>query len=191
MLTPAARRLHERLGIRTTGDEKDVAVIVGKGGNIDLAPNFQTILKDGSGKSFPGYAQAITGYIGMTIGTQFSVARLANVGTITFDRRAFVAVVRTVQRGRAAHAFCDEPPIANATPALTNHLLADRFGSQDSRQLNGIPFVITQSIGNAETALTSTPIATPRRPRCNKLANAAGIAGRVSALPDNLVTDSR
>lgn len=146
--------------IRTTGDEKDVAVIVGKGGNIDLAPYFQTILKDGTGKSFPGYAQAITGYIGMTIGTQFSVARLANVGTDQPLTDARLSLLFELFKE-------DAPPthfVMNRRSQMQLQRSRTTYSPTGSEakipdNWNGIPFVITQSIGNAETALNSTPIA--------------------------------
>jgi hypothetical protein len=148
--------------IRTTSDEANVNVVVGNDGEISIKPYYPCDLLDSSGKHFPGYHQPIMGWMGLTIGSAFSVARLCNVGTdsgkgLTDDLLSqlygvfkegappthFVMNVRSqmqLQRSRTTYS-----PTGSEAPLPTNW--------------NGVPIVVTGSIGNAETALTSTPVA--------------------------------
>lgn len=148
--------------IRTTSDEANVNVVVGNDGEISIKEYYPCDLLDGSGKHYPGYHQPIFGWMGLTIGNGKSVARLCNLGTdtgkgLTDDLLAqlyakskegapfthFVMNLRSLmqlQRSRTTYS-----PTGSEAPLPSNW--------------NNIPIIVTPSIGVAETALTSTPVA--------------------------------
>jgi hypothetical protein len=148
--------------IRTTSDEANVNVVVGNDGNIQIAPYYPCDLKDSGGAHFPGYHQPIMGWMGLTIGSSFSVARLANVGTDTGKGLTDALLSQLFGKFKAG-----APP--------THFVMAQRslMQLQQSRTTysptgseaplpdswNGIPIITTESISIAETALTSTPVA--------------------------------
>lgn len=148
--------------IRTTSDEANLNVVVGNDGEISIKEYYPCDLLDGSSKHYPGYHQPIMGWMGITIGSTYSVGRLCNVGTDAgkgltdallsdlygkFKEGAppthFVMNQRSVmqlQKSRTTYS-----PTGAEAPIPTNW--------------NGIPIIATSSIGNAETALTATPVA--------------------------------
>lgn len=58
---------------------KAVQYAWGGGGSIDSGPRQYTQIFDGAGASFWGYAQAISGWVGLQITNHLSVGRIANV----------------------------------------------------------------------------------------------------------------
>lgn len=147
--------------IRTTSDESSACVVVGNDGTIDIAEYYPCDLLDGSSQHFPGYHQPILGYMGYQFGSAKSAARLGNIGSdgtgLTDDYLSdlyglfpashkptmFVMNVRSqmqLQKSRTTYS-----PTGAEAPLPT--------------QWNGVDIVVTDNLGNAETALAGTPIA--------------------------------
>jgi hypothetical protein len=147
--------------IRTVSDESAACVVVGNDGMIDIPEYYPQDILDSSSKHFPGYHQPIQGYIGYQFGSAKSAARLGNIGSdgtgLTDDYLSnlyelfpakhkpthFCMNVRSqmqLQRSRTTYS-----PTGAEAPLPTSW--------------NGVNFVITDNLGNAETALTATPIA--------------------------------
>lgn len=147
--------------IRSSTDETSAAIVVGNDGMISVDPYYPQDLLDSSSMHFAGYHQPILGYMGFQLGSNRSLGRLANIGSdgtgLTDDYLAdlyglfpanhkpnyFVMNVRSLmqlQKSRTSYS----PTGAPAT------LPTD---------WNGVQFVVTDNLGNAETALTATPIA--------------------------------
>lgn len=145
---------------RSTPDEAHVSLVVGKDGKIDILPYYNVDKKDGSGKTYAALSQPILGWLGLAIGSNYSFARLANVGSdapLTDDMLSdlyekfretgepnFIAMNRRsliqLQKSRTTYS-------PTGTPAP--------FPSD----WNGIPIIPTPSIGNAETPLTGAGVA--------------------------------
>jgi len=72
-------------GIRTGNDLRDMALIAGMDGNIEIGETI-TQLIDGATGRYPVYATPIFAWLGVQIGGAFSVGRLCNVdATATLD----------------------------------------------------------------------------------------------------------
>lgn len=65
--------------IVTNDDESDVTVITGRDGQIDIDDTIVTKHVDGTGKSYPVYYTPIEGWLGMQVGSKYSVGRIVNV----------------------------------------------------------------------------------------------------------------
>lgn len=149
--------------IRSLSDESAACVVVGNDGMIDVAEYYpQDILTtDSPPKHFAGYHQPIFGYMGYQFGSAKSAARLANVGSdgtgLTDDYLSdlyglfpagheptmFVMNRRSqmqLQKSRTTYS-----PTGAEAPLPVDW--------------NGVPIIVTNNLGNAETALTATPIA--------------------------------
>lgn len=147
--------------IRSTPDESGAAIVTGNDGTIAISDYYPQDLLDGSGKHFPGYHQPIFGYLGYQFGSAKAAARLGNIGSdgtgltddylsdlyglfpASYKPNMFVMNVRSVmqlQKSRTTYS-----PTGAEAPLPTDW--------------NGVQIVVTDNLGNAETALAGTPIA--------------------------------
>jgi len=64
-------------------DRDNVQVITGLDGNIEIGDYFEQMLVDraDSTKEYPGYVQPIEGYLGLQVGSAYSMARIVNLTT--------------------------------------------------------------------------------------------------------------
>jgi hypothetical protein len=148
--------------IRTTSDEANVNVVVGNDGEISIKEYYPIDLLDASGKHFPGYHQPIFGWMGLQIGSNFSVARLCNVGTdsgkgLTDDLLAQL-YGRFKEGAPPTHFIMNQRSLMQLQRSRTTYSPTGSPAPLPS-DWNGIPLVVTPSIGVAETALTATPVA--------------------------------
>lgn len=146
--------------VRSTADEKDVAVVMGNEGEIKIEPYYLTLFTDGTGKTYNGYVVPIDGYLGLQVGGASSIGRLANLGT--------GATLTDVLLQSLVDLF---PSTAPPTHLVMNR--RSRGELQKSRStinvggnsklltahapvptdFNGIPIICVESLGNAEAAV--------------------------------------
>lgn len=147
---------------RSTGDEENVCVIAGNNGEIKIEPYHAQSLTDASGKHFAGYVQPILGWMGMAIGSSYSVCRIANIGTDTgkglTDALLSQGYAKFKEGAPPTHIVMN---IRSQMQWQQSRTTYSPTGSEAPipTSWNGIPVFVTGSIGNAETALTSTPVA--------------------------------
>ncbi len=148
--------------VRTTSDEANVNLVVGNDGNIQIAPYYGVDMLDGSGKHFPGYHQPIMGWMGLTIGSAYSVARLANVGTDTGKGLTDALLSQLFGKFKAGapptHFVMNQRSLMQLQQSRTTYSPTGAEAPLPT-SWNGIPIITTESISIAETALTSTPVA--------------------------------
>lgn len=65
--------------VRSTSDNTNVTAIIGQSGQISIGETAVQRVEDGSGLHYPAYHTPITGWLGMQIGSIYSVGRIANV----------------------------------------------------------------------------------------------------------------
>lgn len=135
-----------------TGDA-DCAVVAGNGGNITIGETV-VIQKAGSGTGwYPALFTPISSYYGLQVGSIYSVGRIANLdagsNTLTDDRIA-TAISNfpssrppnlIVMNRRSLNQLRDSRTATNATGAPAP-FPSDSFG---------IPIIVTDALGNAET----------------------------------------
>ena len=141
--------------IASTSDESQACVVVGNDGVIAIDEYYPQDLLDGTGKHFPGYHQPVFGYMGYQFGSAKSAARLANVGS---------------EGGLTDDLLSDLYGLfpANNKPNFFAMSVRSQMQLQKSRTTysptgaeaplpmdwNGVSILVTDNIGNAETAVT-------------------------------------
>jgi len=65
--------------IVTNDEETDVTAVAGQDGMIDIGETVVQMLLDGDGKQYPGYYTPIEGWLGLQIGSKYSVGRIVNL----------------------------------------------------------------------------------------------------------------
>lgn len=140
--------------IRMTPTFDDVTLVMANDGEIKLAEAFVQMMPDASEKLYPCYVQPIDGWTAIQIGSAYSVARLANLGTAentTLTDKLLSDLYDAFPSGR--------PP--------THFVMTRRSRGQlrDSRRTDlvkyvptpndweGIPIVVTDAVSNNETVV--------------------------------------
>lgn len=147
--------------IRTLSDESAACVVVGNDGMIDIPEYYPIDVNPSANSHFPGYHQPVQGYIGYQFGSAKSAGRLANIGSdgtgLTDD-----ALSDLFGLFPAGH----EPNMLVMNRRSQMQLQKSRTTYSPTgaeaplpADWNGVPIVVTNNLGNAETALTSTPVA--------------------------------
>jgi len=140
--------------IRTTPDFTNCTFIMGNEGKIDWGESFEFFAEDASGNKFPAYGTPITGWHGLQIGSAYSVARLANLdagsNTLTDTLMGQLYDLFPAHKG---------PTMFAMTRRSRGQLRSSRITDlnthpQTPTEWEGIPIVVTDSISNAETAVT-------------------------------------
>lgn len=144
--------------IRSTQDMSDAVTIIGQSGEITIGESVIVAIPEllqGSptSKTYPGYYTPITGWIGLQLGSTYSVGRLANVDatshTLTDDMLSqllerfpanrpptmFVMSVRS--RGQLQRSRTTYSPTGAEAPLPATY--------------QGIPIVVTEGVTNTET----------------------------------------
>jgi hypothetical protein len=148
--------------IRSTGDESDVTLVAGNEGQISVAPYHPQDLLDGTGKHFPGFVQPITGWMGLAIGSNNCAVRIANVGSDAgkglTDALLSDAYGKFKEGAPPTHIVMNIRSLMQLQKSRTTY---SPTGSEAPipADWNGIPIIVTSSIGNSESALTGTPVA--------------------------------
>lgn len=65
--------------IRTNADGNDCTLIAGNDAKIDVGETVVQRVEDGTGKHYPAYFTPIEGWLGLQIGSAYSVGRIANL----------------------------------------------------------------------------------------------------------------
>jgi len=144
--------------IRTNNEGRDCQVITGESGQIEIGETFEDMVEDGDGDFFPVFATAITGWLGLQIGSARSVGRICNIDntthTLTDDliyralenfpasrQPTFIAMNR-----RSLRQLRESRTATNATGAPAPR----------PTEVDGFPIVVTDAIANDETACADT-----------------------------------
>lgn len=147
--------------IRSVGDESGVCVVVGNDGEVRVEPYTSQDQLDGSSNHFPIYYQPIKGWMGLTLGSKYCAVRIANVGTNAgkglTDALLSSAYELFPEGLEPTHIVCNRRSVAQLQRSRT---ATSPTGAPAPFPVewNGIPIIQTRSIGNGETALTSTPV---------------------------------
>lgn len=147
--------------ICSRSDESQACVVVGNDGIIAIDEYYPQDLLDSSGKHFPGYHQPIFGYMGYQFGSARSAARLGNIGS---DGTGLTDDLLSDLYGLFP---------ANNKPDFFAMSVRSQMQLQKSRTTysptgaeaplpmdwNGVKIIVSDNIGNAETALAGTALA--------------------------------
>lgn len=147
--------------IRSTSDESGACVVVGNDGQIAISEYYPCDILDGSGNHFPGYHQPIMGHMGFQFGSAKSAARLGNIGSdgtgLTDDLLSDLFGLFPASH-RPTHFVMNTRSLMQLQKSRTTYSPTGAEAPLPT-DWNGVQFVVTDSIGIAETALAGTPIA--------------------------------
>ena len=137
------------------GGRNDFVVVAGNDGNIDVgAPVEQQV--DGTTGHFTAITQSVLGWYGVQVGSAYSVARLCNLdaGSNTLDDDSLFQLLELFPAGRG-------PTQIVMSRRSQYQLRASRTATNPTgvpaplaSTWEGIPIIVTDGIGNAETAIT-------------------------------------
>lgn len=141
--------------IRTNDDGADCTAIMGQEGQIKADETTVQLVEDGSGKKYPAYVTPVLGWLGLQIGSIYSVGRIANLAASTqtlTDDLIYEALAEfpasrqpnlIVMNRRSQRQLRDSRTATNATGAPAPR----------PTEVEGIPIIVTDAIGVAETAV--------------------------------------
>lgn len=142
--------------IRTEPSEEDCTLIVGQAGNIQMGESQVQRVTDGSSKHYPAYFTPIDAWLGLQLGSAYSVGRLANLdaGSNTLDDDAIYDLLELFPSDR-------QPNVLAMGRRSLGQLRKSRTATNATgapapipTEVAGIPIVTTEAIGVAETQVT-------------------------------------
>jgi hypothetical protein len=142
--------------LRVVPEDTDVCLILGNDGEIKLADAFVQMMEDDSNKFFPAYVQPIDGWTALQIGSAYSVARLANVGTDsghTVDDSMLAALYDLFPAGRGpTHLVMTRRSRGQLRTSRGTDLVPNPATPMD---WEGIPIIVTDAVSNAEDEVSA------------------------------------
>lgn len=145
--------------IRTTPDEMNVSAVIANDGVIDVEDYFlQFVEEAGETKKFPAYMQPIDGRVAVAVGGKYSIVRIANVSSTgatgtTVDDDLLYAGLEAFKDG-------DPPNLILMNSTVRELIRQSRTATNGTgapaplpSDLEGIPIVVDNAIGNAESAV--------------------------------------
>lgn len=151
-----ANNLTSVYAVRTTSDLMNFALITGQEGRFAVDPYFLQLVEDSGGKKFPAYVQTAYGYLGVQVGSKFSMGRVCNLDdgtgsntTLTDDMLSQLIETFPSQRP-PTHLLMNRRSLGQLQRSRT---ATNPTGMPAPRPNNyeGIPIVVTDSINNSET----------------------------------------
>lgn len=133
----------------------DVSVVAGNAGSIDFG---ETVIErlDGATGTYPAYYTPVSAWYGLQLGSIYSAARIGNIdagsNTLT-DDMLYEALALFPAGGDPTHIVMNRRSLKQLRDSRT---ATNATGSPAGRptELEGIPIIVTDAIGSAETALT-------------------------------------
>jgi hypothetical protein len=132
---------------------EDVELVLGRNGNIDVGETFTQLIPDATGKLMPVYARVQEGLIGLKLGGAYSIGRICNLasGALTDDM---------IYEALALFPASRMPNLIVMNARSRKDLRASRTATNATgapapmpTEVDGIPILQTDAIGNAETAV--------------------------------------
>ncbi|MBX3448195.1 MAG: hypothetical protein KF777_01475 [Planctomycetaceae bacterium] len=151
--------------IRTNGDGTDCTLIgAGQSGeagdSIDLMIGDTVVIQksDGDGKHYPAYYTPIEGWLGLQIGSKYSVGRICNLTADSGKGLTDALIYEALSRFPASR----QPNLIAMNRRSLKQLRASRTATNATGtpaprpvDVDGIPIVVTDQIGSTETLLAA------------------------------------
>jgi len=143
--------------LRTVNDDTDVMAITDT--NIEMDETVVQFMPDGDGKLFPTYATPITGWLGLQIGSKFSIGRIPNINVAkgATERVTDDLISRLAEQFPSGH----EPNLIVMHRKARGQLKRSRtattvtgVAAETPKDWEGIPIITTDGLSLAETAVT-------------------------------------
>lgn len=146
--------------VRTTPDFRDAAVIIGQKGKIEWGESTVQRLESAVANNYYfGYVTPIQGWLGMQIGSRYSVARYANLSTteghtLNDTKLSKLLELFPVDR-QPTHIVMNRRSRGQLQRSRT---ATNQTGAPAPRPIDyeGIPIIVTEAITNSETAVTAS-----------------------------------
>lgn len=143
--------------IRTNDLGTDVEVVIGQGGNIVIGDTIIARVNDADGCPFPGYFTPIEAWMGLQVGSAYSVGRIAN---LTADSGKGLNDAK-IAAALALFPASRQPNLIVMGRRSRSQLQASRTATNMTGapapipdEAFGIPIVVTDAIGGTEALLT-------------------------------------
>jgi hypothetical protein len=149
--------------LRSTPDMAGCTVISGQDGNIDMAETFVQFIEDGTGKKLAAYMTPIEGWMGLQIGSAYSVARLANVdaGSNMLTDDLLSELFNLFPEDQPPTMICMNKRSRKQLQQSRTAVNATGAPAPWPTEWEGIPIIGTASILNTETTVPTTTTAAP------------------------------
>jgi hypothetical protein len=140
--------------IRTNEDGNDVTLISGNDAKIEMGDTVVTRLTDSDGKAYPGYYTPVTGWLGLQIGSAYSVGRICNLDSdhLLTDALIYEAL--------AKFPAAKQPNLIVMNRTSLKALRASRTATNVTgapaprpTEVEGIPIITTDAILNTEAVV--------------------------------------
>lgn len=145
--------------IRTNGDGTDCQVVMANDMALQMKDTIVQDIVDGSGGHYPAYYTSILGWLGLQIGSAFSVARIGNVLTHTGSTNK--ATDTLIANGIKLFPEDRQPDLIVMNKAALFDLRASRTATNATgapapipTEAFGIPIITTSSVLTTEAAIT-------------------------------------
>ena len=146
--------------ICSNSDESDVTVVAGRDGEINIGDTQIIEARDATGKHYPAYYTPIEGWLGLQIGSKYSVARIVNLTNdsgkgltdtllsrllelFPADRKPVMLAMSRRSRGQLQRSRQTYSPTGAPAPL--------------PQEYEGVPIVVAESISNTEAIVTAEP----------------------------------
>lgn len=141
--------------IRTNNDDTDVQFVLGNNGEMTIGDTFVQMIADATGKLFPAYVTPCEGWGGLQVGSAYSVGRIANI-----DASANGVTDALLSRGLELFPEDRQPNLIVMNKRSRAQLQRSRQAVSTTgghvplpTEYEGIPLIVTGSVGVAETAV--------------------------------------
>lgn len=143
--------------IRTNADGNDCSVITGNDGNIEMGEAIEQAIEDAAnGGRFPGYFTSIMGWLGLQIGSAYSVGRICNITEDSGKGLTDDLIYTALEKFPAARM----PNLIIGSRRSVGQLRNSRTATNATgaaapwpTMIEDIPIVTTDGIGNTEALL--------------------------------------
>lgn len=142
--------------VRSVDALTDVTLITGNDGNISVGASYDQMMAGSSSGMFNAYVTPVQAYLGLQVGSIYSIGRIANLD----------ASANGLTDDKISDALSKFPAARPATHLVMNRrslqqLQASRTATNPTgapapfpESAFGVPIVVTDAVGNSETALT-------------------------------------
>jgi len=146
--------------VRSMGDERDAMLILGNEGNLKIDPSFVQRVEDESTANtyYPAYVTPISGWMGLQLGSIWSLHRLANVETATTgdkltDDRIYSALKRFPANRKPNMIVMNQDALEDLRTSRTA-TNATGAPAPIPEFVAGVPIVVSDAITSSETIVT-------------------------------------
>lgn len=138
--------------------ESECSLIAGQDGNLDIGEIFEFQKDDGTGKVYPALGVNITGWLGLQLGSAYSIGRICNITNETGKGLTDSLLSQALERFPAAR----PPTLIVMHRKARGQWQRSRTATSETgkyaelpKEFEGIPVIVSDAVSTSETLLST------------------------------------